>query len=73
MNHKIELQKLHSDEELFYRIKIFVNDLLTFNISRASDCRDFDRIPLIGSNCSKVQFMNRSYESGVRNYPEKIM
>lgn len=27
MNHKIELKKLHSNDELFYRIKIFVNDL----------------------------------------------
>jgi hypothetical protein len=33
MNYETELKKLHAETKLFYKIQIFVNDLLTFGSS----------------------------------------
>lgn len=62
MNHKIELQKLHSDEELFYRIKIFVNDLLTFSDSEDARFR-LEKDPM-----AKFFFSNEYFSGKDINY-----
>ncbi|CAB4464359.1 hypothetical protein RhiirA5_418097 [Rhizophagus irregularis] len=62
MNHKIELQKLHSDDELFYRIKIFVNDLLTFSDSEDARSR-LEKDPM-----AKFFFSNEYFSEKDINY-----
>lgn len=58
MNHKIELQKLHSNDELFYKIKIFVNDLLTFSDSEDARSR-LEKDPMAKFFFSNVYFSEK--------------
>jgi hypothetical protein len=67
MNHNIELKKLHSNDELFYRIKIFVNDLLTFSSSEVARSR-LEKDPMAKFFFSNVYF-NKKDSEYLLNFP----
>ncbi|RIA86676.1 hypothetical protein C1645_828899 [Glomus cerebriforme] len=62
MNYKTELEKLHiENKSLFYKIQIFVNDLLTFNDSKNARNR-LEKDPMAKFFFSNVYFSKEEIE-----------